>query len=63
MIHSFGPIHNTLQILQLQNKGAHLNTIERLYIYVKYTKHHQLNDNSTISPNKIFDMLLKPHQP
>jgi hypothetical protein len=25
--HSFGPIHTTMQILQYQNKGAHLNTI------------------------------------
>ena len=60
---SFGPIHNTMQILHLQIKGAHLNTIERFYIYVEYTKGNHLNDGSIISPNKIFDMLLKPHQP
>ena len=63
--HSFGPIHNTMQILHMQNKGAHLrvNTIERFYIYAEYTKGNHLNDGSTFSPNKIFDMLLKPHQP
>ena len=61
--HSFGPIHSTMQILQLQNKGAHLTTIERVYIYAEYTKNNHLNDNSTIFPNKIFDTLLKPHQP
>ena len=61
--HSFSPIHNTMQILQLQNKGAHLNIIERFYIYAEYTKDNHLNDDSTISPNKIFDTLLKPHQP
>jgi len=48
--HSFGPIHNTMQILHLQNKGAHLNTIERFYIYAEYTKGNHLNDGSTISP-------------
>jgi hypothetical protein len=32
---SFGPIHNTMQILQLQNKGTHLNTVERFYIYAE----------------------------
>jgi len=61
--HSFGPIQNPMQILHLQNKGAHLNSIERFYIYAEYTKENHLNDDSTISPNKIFDILLKPHQP
>ena len=59
--HSFGPVHNTMQILHLQKKGAHLNTIERFYIYTEYTNIHHLNDGLTISPNKIFDTLLKPH--
>ena len=36
--HSFGPIQDTMQILQRQNKGAHLNTIERCYIYREFTK-------------------------
>jgi len=61
--HSFGPIHNTMQILQLQNKGAHLNNIERFYICAEYTKDNHLNDDSTVSPNKIFDTILKPDQP
>jgi predicted RNA-binding Zn-ribbon protein involved in translation (DUF1610 family) len=60
---SFGPIHSTMQILQLQNKGAHLNTIERFYIYAECTNNNHLNDDSTISPSKFFDTLLKPLQP
>jgi hypothetical protein len=52
-----------MQILQRHNKGAHLNTTERYYIYVKFTKNNNLNDEHNISPNKIFDALLKPHQP
>jgi hypothetical protein len=31
--HSFGPIHETIQILQYQGMGTHLNTIERYFIY------------------------------
>jgi len=31
--HPFGPIHETMQILQYQGKGAHHNTIERYFIY------------------------------
>jgi hypothetical protein len=61
--HSFGPIHSTMQTLQLQNKGAHLNTIEHFYIYAEYTNNNHLNNDSTISPNKIFDTLLKPPHP
>jgi len=58
--HLFGPIQDTMQILQYQNKGNHLNTNERFYIYSEFTKHNHLNDEHIISPNKIFDALLKP---
>jgi hypothetical protein len=43
--HIFGPMHQTMQILQYWDKGTHFN------------------DEHSISPNKIFDGLLKPHQP
>jgi len=61
--HSFGPIQDTMQILQCQNKGAHLNTIEQYYIYREFTQNNHLNDEHTISPNKIFDTLLAPDKP
>jgi hypothetical protein len=63
--HSFNSIHNTTQILQRHNKGAHLNTIERYYIYVEYTNNNHLNDEHTIFTNKIFGVLLNPtsHKP
>jgi len=61
--HSFSSIQNTMQILQRHNKGAHLNTIERYYIYAEFTKDNHLKDEHNISPNKIFDALLEPHQP
>jgi len=58
--HSFGPIQDTMQILQYQNKGNHLNTIERFYIYTEFIKDNHLNDEHNKSPNRIFDALLKP---
>ena len=61
--HSFDPIQDTMQMLQCQNKGAHLNTIERYYIYREFTKSNHLNDEHTISPSKIFEALLAPDQP
>jgi hypothetical protein len=51
-----------MQILQYQNKGNHLNTIERFYIYTEFTKNNHLNDKYNISPNKIFDALLNPNK-
>jgi len=68
--HSFGPIHNTVQILQSQDKGTHINTIEQYYIYTEFTINNHLNDEHNISPSKIFDALLnhtshksQPHSP
>jgi hypothetical protein len=61
--HSFSSIQNTMQVLQRHRKGAHLNTIERYYIYAEITKNNHLNNEHNISPNKIFDALLEPHQP
>jgi hypothetical protein len=55
--HSFGPIQDTMQILQYQNKGNHLNTIERFYMYTEFTKDNHLNGEYNISPNRIFDAL------
>jgi hypothetical protein len=37
-LHSFGPIHETMQILQYQVKGAHLNTIQGYFIYKEFSK-------------------------
>jgi hypothetical protein len=54
--HSFGPIHNTMQILQYHGKG----TVERYYIYTEFTKNNHLNNEHNISPNKIFDALVNP---
>ena len=62
-LHSFGPIHNTMQFLQYHCMGTHLNTIERYYVYAEFSKNNHLNDEHTISPNKIFEALLKPHLP
>jgi len=62
-VHSFGSIHNTMHILQRQNKGSHLNTIERFYVYAEYLNNNHFNDEHTVFPCIIFEALLKPHQP
>jgi len=50
--HPFGPIHETMQILQYQGKGAHLNTIERYFIYKEFSNNNHLNDKFNITPTK-----------
>jgi len=48
-----------MQILQYQGKGAHLNTVERYFIYKEFSINNHSNDESNMAPNKIFDTLLK----
>jgi len=57
--HPFGPFQETMRILQYQDKGAHLNTIGRYFIYKEFSNNNHLNDDSNITPNKIFDALLQ----
>ena len=52
-----------MQLCNDGNKGSHLNTIERFYIYAEYLNNNHLKDEHTIFPNIIFEALLKPHQP
>jgi hypothetical protein len=57
--HSFGPIHSTTQILKRHTKGTHLNTVKCFYIYAEYINNNHLNEEHTITPNRIFETLLK----
>jgi len=57
--HSFGSLHSTMQILKRHTKDTHLNTIKRFYIYAEYINNNHLNDEHTITLNRIFEILLK----
>jgi hypothetical protein len=52
-----------MQVLQYHENGAHMNTIERFHTHAEFTAYNNLNDDHTIFPNAIFDILLKTHQP
>ena len=52
--HTFGNLQECMQILHTHNKDAHLNTIERFYIFKKASTNNHLNDNHTIPNSKIF---------
>jgi hypothetical protein len=57
--HSFGPIHNIMEVLQFQKKGTHINTVERFYIHKEAATSNHFNDPQTIVPNAIFETLTK----
>jgi hypothetical protein len=61
--HSFGTINITMHILQHQKKGPHLNTMERFYLYKEAAFNNHLNDDHTVLPNKVVEIILKIQPP
>ena len=57
--HSLGTIDTTMQVLQHQRKGTHLNSLERFHIHSEADHDNHLNDDHTVHPNKIFDTIMK----
>jgi hypothetical protein len=47
-----------MQILYYEEKGPHLNAIERSYIHKETTTDNQLSDKQTTFPNKIYVAIL-----
>jgi hypothetical protein len=56
--HTFGNIQECMQILHTHDKGAHLNNIEKFYIFKEASTHTHLNDDRTIPNSKIFLTIL-----
>ena len=61
--HSFGPMNEIMQILHCPKKRPHLNKIERFHIHTESIANNQLNDDHTIFPNAIFDILSRTNRP
>ena len=57
--HSFGNLENTMEIIQLQKKGTHLNTVERFHIHKEVITNNHLNEDYTETSNPIFNAILK----
>jgi len=52
-------MHSVMQIIQLQKKGIHLDTTERFHIHKEAATNNHLNDNYTLSTNRIFYTILR----
>jgi transposase-like protein len=61
--HSFGPMNDIMQILHCHKKRTNLNTIERFHIHTESIANNQLNDDHTIFPSAIFDVLSRTNRP
>jgi hypothetical protein len=56
------PLHSTektMDILHTTYKGRMLAVIEKFYIYKETASNNQLNDKLTVTPNIIFDTILR----
>jgi hypothetical protein len=49
--HTYGTLEDTLQIVKIQNKGPHLNTLERFHIYKESKTGIILSDTHTDQHN------------
>jgi len=56
-------MNEIMQVLHHHKKGPHLNSIERFHIHAESITNNHLNDDQTIFPNAIFDVLLKTNRP
>jgi len=56
-------LHEQDHEVHCHKKGAHLNTIERFYIHIKFAKNNHLNDPQTILPKAIIDTIIKNDRP
>jgi hypothetical protein len=61
--HSPGTLEQTMTILRTDKKGRLLNTIERYYILEEAHHDNQLNDRATVTPNIIFDTIIRNKTP
>ena len=60
--HTLGNMQDVMRVLQFQKKGIHLDSIQRFHIHRQAAKNNHLNDDHTLSANRIFDSILSDFQ-
>jgi hypothetical protein len=56
--HTYGTLEDTLQVVSIQNKGPHLNTLEIFHIYKEQKTGTILNDNHVDLYNPLFELVM-----
>jgi hypothetical protein len=59
--HSFGTIENVMEVLKIQGKGTHLNTVEKYYIHRETLDNNHINEDYADTCNMIFNTLTSLH--
>jgi diphthamide synthase subunit DPH2 len=57
--HSFGNMENIMQVIKIQGKGTHLNTIQKFHIHKETLNNNQLNKDHAETTNLIFNTIVK----
>jgi hypothetical protein len=52
-------VENIMKILQLNPKGSYMDIIEKFHTYKETISDRQLNDKDAVTPNKIFETVIK----
>ena len=62
--HSFGPMKDITETVQLTSKGRMMDTLQKFYIFRETKLNNQINDKLTVIPNVIFDTIIRndPHR-
>jgi hypothetical protein len=55
--HTYGTLEDTMQVVNIQNKGPHLNALERFHIYKQQKPGVVLNDNYADLNNPLFELV------
>jgi hypothetical protein len=55
--HAYGSITDTMEIIQIDKKGKHLNTLEKYHIYKMSKNRLHINDTYIDVCNPIFEVL------
>jgi hypothetical protein len=59
--HSYGKIEDIMEIIKVENKGKHSDTLEKYYILCSYKQRQHLNDNNIVAYNPIFNTIEKQY--
>jgi hypothetical protein len=52
--HAFGKMNENMEVIKIEQKGSHLNTLENFHIFKLFQQGNQLNNNCSNIHNPIF---------
>jgi hypothetical protein len=59
--HSYGKMDDIMDVIKIERKGKHLDTLEKFHIFCSLKQNLHLNDLNLDSNNPIFNVVYKPN--